>query len=254
MLKLLVGVVGIPYHLTTPLVDEVKKAGAIHCGFEAEHVLYTNHNYHKLLKQLDCHLVVISPEEDVEIANKLDLLLIPGGPDVNPSYYDQSPHPETQFDDKRDSFEKQMIKLAIDRGIPIIGVCRGAQLINVVLGGTLYQHLPDHFQQINHRPTVGPSAYSHMVQTTGWLKEQVGESVKVNSWHHQGIDKLAPGLTPLAWAADGLVEAYESTASIAPIFAVQWHPELLLDKESTAMLSYFINHAVRKNVPKRSWN
>ena len=243
-MKPLVGIVGIIYDLETPLVHEVRKAGADQTGFTTEHTLYTNHSYHRLLHQLNCDLMVISPESDPEIVTRLDVLLIPGGPDINPALYGQELHPETQFDQVRDIFEKKAIRIALEKEIPLLGVCRGSQIINAVLGGTLTQHLPEWSMKVQHRPEVGPEMYSHIVTTEGWVKDLIGSEIQVNSWHHQGIEKLAPGLEPLAWSSDGLIEAYQSTNELPPIFAVQWHPELLLDKESLALVSRFLEQAL----------
>ncbi len=110
-MKPLVGIVGIIYDLETPLVHEVRKAGVDQTGFTTEHTLYTNHCYHRLLHQLNCDLMVISPESDPEIVTRLDVLLIPGGPDINPVLYGQELHPETQFDQARDILKKEPVEL-----------------------------------------------------------------------------------------------------------------------------------------------
>ncbi|WP_338472929.1 gamma-glutamyl-gamma-aminobutyrate hydrolase family protein [Niallia sp. XMNu-256] len=243
-MKPLVGIVGIVYDLETPLNHEVRKAGADRTGFTTEHTLYTNHCYHKLFHQLDCHLLVISPESDPEIITRLDMLLIPGGPDINPAIYGQELHPETQYDPLRDVFEKKAIEIAIEKKIPLLGVCRGFQMINAALGGTLTQHLPEWSTDVQHRPEVGPQLHSHTVTMEGWLKGLFGNEMKVNSWHHQGIDILAPELEALAWSSEGLIEAYQSTDHLSPIFAVQWHPELLQDKESLLLVSRFLEQTL----------
>lgn len=175
--------------------------------------------------------------------------MIPGGPDVNPSLYGQAAHAETYFekDGIRDQFEKKIIERAIEVGKPIFAICRGLQMVNIVLGGTLHQHLPEWSNEVSHRSPEGPAAYIHKVKTDGWLKKVVGEEMEVNTWHHQGIDVLAPSLTPLAWSAEGLVEAFESKHDFPIIFGVQWHPEILQDKNSTNLLTYFIERMLANN-------
>lgn len=211
-------------------------------NFQTERVLYNAENFLSYFEQTGCHSCLISPNGDERIIDHLDIVVIPGGPDIDPALYGQVAHKHTHVEKegKRDFFERNIIKLALEKGKPIFAVCRGLQMINAVLGGTLHQHLPDIVNKVPHRSSKGPLAHAHTVKTSGWLKDAIGEEVHVNSWHHQGIAKLAPDLEPLAWAADGLIEAYESKNQFTPILAVQWHPEILQDRESMALLAHFI--------------
>ncbi|WP_275899439.1 gamma-glutamyl-gamma-aminobutyrate hydrolase family protein [Bacillus piscicola] len=234
--------------MKTPFTQEVERVSPDNTSYTTERVLYSAENYLSYLNKVGCHACLISPNEDLSIIDHLDIIVSPGGPDVNPDFYDQSPHPQTFFekDGKRDSFEKSIIELAIEEGKPVFAVCRGVQMVNVVLGGTLHQHLPDWSTEIEHRSSKGPAAYTHKVKTTGWIADILGKESNVNSWHHQGIDALAPSLNPLAWSPDGLVEAYEAKPGISPIFALQWHPEILQDEKNIRLLARFIDRVSSK--------
>ena len=171
--------------------------------------------------------MIIDINNDMEIINRLDVLILNGGfEDIDPSLYGARKHSLTINCNKQmDLFEIHAVHYAIKRGTPILGICRGFQLINVALGGTLHQDLSSLESDIQHT-TSNYSDPVHRVKMRGWLKDLLGESIDVNSYHHQGIDQLAEGFTPLAWADDGLVEAYELKKAETPLFAVQWHPEL----------------------------
>jgi putative glutamine amidotransferase len=166
-----------------------------------------------------------SPEEHMR---GLDALILGGGGDLDPARYASSGHAEIyDVDPQRDAGEFAMLKIALEAGMPVFGICRGAQLLNVALGGTLYEHLPDHFTgPLRHRADP-PGATPHPVRLdptsrlAGLLET---ESVATASWHHQGLRDIAPTLRAVAWAPDGLVEAIEHE-STPWLFAVQWHPE-----------------------------
>jgi putative glutamine amidotransferase len=138
-------------------------------------------------------------------------LLLPGGGDVAPGLYGQEPHPLVSgVDPELDAFELQLAARALAEGIPVLGVCRGHQVLNVAAGGDLIQHVE------GHRGTL------HRVSARGPLAAYDGAAV--NSSHHQAVGRLAPGFEVLAWAPDGVVEAIRRPG---PAFAlgVQWHPE-----------------------------
>ena len=154
-------------------------------------------------------------------------LVLTGGEDVDPARYGATPHPKLEDrDPARDAAELALIAAARERRVPILGICRGIQILNVALGGTLYQDLA------SERP--GPTAHTgddvrHTVRIEpgSLLEKTLGTgSTTVNSRHHQAIRDLAPGLRAVAWAEDGLIEAVEAADSNAPwTLAVQWHPE-----------------------------
>jgi len=150
-----------------------------------------------------------------EMAGALDGIIFTGGEDVNPALYGAEREEECgRFSDHRDEFEVKLLKSAMARRMPIMGICRGIQLLNTALGGTLYQHIP------NHRGTK----HQVMVYKGSLLHECTGDICLTNSSHHQAIKKPAPGFKVLARAADGTIEAV--TLEDYPFFlGIQWHPE-----------------------------
>jgi gamma-glutamyl-gamma-aminobutyrate hydrolase PuuD len=177
-----------------------------------------------------------------------DALLLSGGGDVAPALYGLQSHPtQTSVDELRDATELLAIRAALDCGLPVLAICRGIQVLNVALGGTLIQDIPS-----QHAPGDGPPAVVHggrdhdiRVQRGGILHRLWNLDVRpVNSTHHQAVDRLAEGLRATAWAGDGIIEAAESSDG-RRILAVQFHPEKLAAREE-AMLAPFrwlANHA-----------
>ena len=173
------------------------------------------------------------PEDAERYVSLVDGLLVPGGGDVSPLLYGQEPCPKvSSFRRESDLFELAVIRAAIRRGIPIFGICRGIQVINVAMGGTLIQDIPSQVPgSICHRQTTRRWELAHSVQAEpGSLLEQVTgmRRLEVNTFHHQAIDQPAPGLIVTAHAPDGVIEAVESADR--KIFAVQWHPENLFSR------------------------
>jgi len=171
-----------------------------------------------------------------EVLNSLDGLLFPGSPsNIEPHHYSgPSSRHGMLHDPARDATTLPLIRMAVERQVPILGICRGFQEINVALGGTLYQHVHEEPGFHDHREdkskplevSYGGPAHSVRFMEGGWLSEWVGlaETV-VNSLHQQGVQHLAPGLVIEALAPDGLVEAFRLEKEGAFVFAVQWHPE-----------------------------
>ncbi|HEY0454556.1 gamma-glutamyl-gamma-aminobutyrate hydrolase family protein [Actinophytocola sp.] len=158
--------------------------------------------------------------------SNMDGLVIAGGADVDPSCYDATREPATgPARPDRDGSEWALINLAFKLGIPLLGVCRGMQLLNVVLGGTLHQHVPDLTDNTDHLPT--PGRYGRVpvnVAAGSRLAGIVGERIEVHCHHHQAIDRLGDELEAVAWAADGTVEGVELPGETFAV-GVQWHPE-----------------------------
>jgi putative glutamine amidotransferase len=164
------------------------------------------------------------------VLDGLDGLLITGGPDVDPAAYGQQPHPATdQPGRQRDEWEFTLLGAALERQLPVLGICRGAQVLNVALGGTLHQHLPDVIGHGGHR--AGNALFSTLQVRTKpgtRLAALVGESVEARCYHHQAIAELGDGLVASAWDVDGVIEALELPGQ-GFVLAVQWHPEENLD-------------------------
>ncbi|MBD0694658.1 hypothetical protein BG452_03110 [Streptomyces sp. CBMA123] len=175
------------------------------------------------------------------LLDALDGLVLTGGPDVDPARYAAAPHPRTgPPHHARDDWESRLLRAALARDLPVLGVCRGMQLLNVELGGTLLQHLPDDSHQIaparfvRHRVT--PAHGSRIAAVLGPVTE-------VSCYHHQAVDRIGTGLRATAHSADGTVEALEL---IGHRFAlgVQWHPET--DPDDPRLFHAFITASQRE--------
>jgi len=161
-------------------------------------------------------------------------ILLSGGGDLDLHYFNGEPNPAIgNPSPQRDELELAMVKMAIDTDWPLFGICRGIQVLNVALGGTLFTDIPSQFQTgINHSTPADKGRYflTHKVEIVAdsTLARIMNSKVTgVNSFHHQAIKKLAPGLKVTARASDGLIEAVELTGRTRHVFGVQWHPENL---------------------------
>jgi putative glutamine amidotransferase len=171
--------------------------------------------------------VLITPDDpDEDILDRIDGIIFAGGSDVDPALYGEAPHPTTNVKPERDAAEMLLLRAALARDLPLLGICRGMQLMAVAYGGRLHQHLPDVLGHTGHRPTSGPKFGEHPVRLiAGTMCHKIlGEEVTVNSFHHQGI--ADPGrLTVAGWSPDDeLIEAAEDPSRTFAI-GVQWHPE-----------------------------
>ena len=178
--------------------------------------------------------LIISPLVGAALAGSVldgcDGLLLTGGEDIAPSWYGADPSPQlSPPSQQRDVFELALFAVARQRALPILGICRGIQLINVALGGTLYQDLPSEWSGgLDHCPTGAREAPSHLVRIQPGSRAAVAlgtTEANVNSVHHQAIKNLAPGLVASGWSSDGLIEIVESESGASWMLAVQWHPE-----------------------------
>jgi putative glutamine amidotransferase len=176
------------------------------------------------------------------IAGRLDALVLAGGQDVDPRLYGRRPTAaSTRLDPVRDRFELELALAAIQRDIPLLGICRGAQLLNVALGGTLIDDLACE-QEIEHAVVLyPPDARVHEVQLSdgSLLREICGETVSVNSFHRQGIGDLGARVHATGFAPDGVIEGIEVAGARA--VGVQWHPEML--SEIDPLLIWLIDQA-----------
>jgi putative glutamine amidotransferase len=178
-------------------------------------------------------IAVLLPPQPVtaEIASRvldgLDGLLITGGKDVDPARYGQEPHPTTDTPrTDRDAWEDALITAAIDRGLPFLGICRGAQVLNIALGGTLHQHLPEVIG--TDRYQLGGGIFSRVpvqVDAGSEVERMLGaDGVEVAVYHHQAIDRVGDGLRVTARSDDGVIQAVELEGVPFGV-GVQWHPE-----------------------------
>jgi len=177
--------------------------------------------------------LVIPPDEAaVEdpdlVLGRVDALVLAGGSDVDPTSYGETPHPQTQrVWPERDRFELALARRALKRDMPLLGICRGMQMLNVALGGTLVQHLPDMVGHETHRDTPGWFGEHEVRLEPGSLAAKAAgrDRITVKSHHHQGLDRLGEGLVASGWSiTDELVEAVE-LRDHSYVLGVLWHPE-----------------------------
>lgn len=179
------------------------------------------------------------------LLDAVDGLLLSGGADIGPAHYGEPAHELTDVPrTDRDTFEFGLLRAALDRGMPVLGVCRGCELLNVAFGGTLVQHLPDALGHDRHRPAPAEFGVSRITLAAGsTLGGVLGGELKARCYHHQAIGRIADGLTPVGWSDDGVVEAVELPG--APfVLGVQWHPEET--PEDPRLLRAFVQAAVQR--------
>jgi len=189
------------------------------------------------------------------LLDRLDGLLVSGGPDLDPGVYGQAPHPRlgAEVDRAADEYELALLAGAAERDLPVLGICRGLQALNVSRGGTLHQHLPDR-SNLDHLQRREPFAPAHTVDVERdsllyWLTDSDG--LAVNSFHHQAADRIGTGLEPCARAPDGTVEAvWDPSAGFC--LGVQWHAELLTHRAEHAPVLHGLVHAACGVAPRLS--
>lgn len=187
------------------------------------------------------------------LLDRLDGVLFSGGADIALEHFNGEPHPTVEVNPERDALELPLMRAAVDADKPTLGICRGFQVMNVALGGSLYTHIIDQLPNaLQHQwYDVQPRTYlAHPVRVEEGtrLAEILGAPLlDVNSLHHQGIKGLAPGLRPTAYAPDGLIEGIELPGHRFAL-AVQWHPEWMADREEMRRLfARFVEAARRRD-------
>lgn len=192
--------------------------------------------------------VVIPVTTDPEVLSTalahLDGLILTGGGDINPLYCNEQPIPQVgEGSTFRDQYDLTLLHLAANRQIPIFGICRGHQLINLAYGGTLYQDIYSQRSEptFKHSQSLPREEVSHLanIEEGSELAKLFGTKVAVNSFHHQAIREVAPGFRATAFSPDGIVEAIESTVPFRQILGVQWHPEAMAAADEEGMLRLF---------------
>jgi putative glutamine amidotransferase len=172
---------------------------------------------------------LLRPDAIDSLLERVDGVCLPGGPDLQPSTYGAGPHPELGPTEPRvDALELALIRAADRRSLPILGICRGMQALNVARGGTLHQHLPDVVgDELQHRQSAHGSVTTHHVEIAPHSRLRAalgGPRLEVNSFHHQAVRKLGQDLVATAWAPDGTIEALEGPIGRL-VLGVQWHAE-----------------------------
>lgn len=172
-------------------------------------------------------VAVAVPGAVAAVLDGIDALVLAGGADVDPGRYGAERDPQTgPARPDRDDWETHLLHGALERGVPVLAICRGMQVLNVALGGTLVQHLPDHVGHDEHAPQPGVHGrHAVRVEPSSRLGSVVGPEVDVATYHHQAVDRLGSGLVACGWAQDGTVEAVE-LPSAGFALGVQWHPEV----------------------------
>ncbi|MGO8959270.1 MAG: gamma-glutamyl-gamma-aminobutyrate hydrolase family protein [Streptosporangiaceae bacterium] len=173
--------------------------------------------------------VLLPPVEGVaRLLSRLDGLILSGGGDVDPARYGAARSPACgPANPARDEAELELCRQALATGLPLLGICRGLQVINVALGGTLHQHLPDLVGHDGHSPDVGGyGTHKVSVAPASQLSGVLGRTeAAVPTRHHQAVDRFGTGLVATAWSDDGTIEAAEFQTADSFMLAVQWHPE-----------------------------
>jgi putative glutamine amidotransferase len=237
--------------ITTYLVSDEELQGHRPRGVAGQDMMMSNLDYSRSLLDagaIPVALPVVSSLTEVgELVARLDALLLAGGEDLDPALFGREAEPGLgPVSERRDRYEWALLAAALARGIPVLGICRGLQLLNVFFGGTLHQDLASSFpsQVPHHSAHRGREALVHEVTLAegSFLHHAYGcRHLWVNSLHHQGIETLAPPLREVASSWDGLVEGV-AHATIANVFAVQWHPEMMTERHllQRELFRYFV--------------
>jgi putative glutamine amidotransferase len=210
----------------------------------ADSVTRTYTNAIRLAGGIPVLLPISEPEVIPELAGRLDGILLTGGGDVSPHRYDGQEHESIYgIDHTRDEFELELARHVAAERIPLLAICRGLQVLNVALGGTLYQDIGSQLGTgIEHFVSGDQATVAHQnirFEEGCNLAGLFGlPGLMVNSLHHQAVLEAAPGLRPIAWSDDGVVEALEADDPEWPMIAVQWHPEHLTSNHDSARLLF----------------
>ena len=218
------------------------RVAATFCGHDREPCLRAREQYLAALRGAGLDVIALDPGD--ALPEDFDALCLTGGGDIDPARYGEPNAGSEDIDPARDELEFAALRRAMDRDMPVLGICRGFQVINVAFGGKLVQHLEGHSKKVGdlHPHAAAPAAGSRLAAASGTAPHAV------NSSHHQAVteDVLAPGLRPTV-RIDGLVEAFESPDH-RWLVAVQWHPERTseVSAEATRVFRAFADAAARQ--------
>jgi putative glutamine amidotransferase len=217
---------------------------------------YVNSAYVNVIQQAGGVPLLLPPQLSsvslARLARGLHGVLLTGGGDIDPSLFGETPHPTVyEVAPARDTLECSVVAVAIERRVPILAVCRGIQVLNVALGGTLFQDVgTDPGTQLAHSQREPRDQPTHVVKVKpgSRLAETLGaDELEVNSMHHQAVKDLANGFDAVAWAPDSIIEGIESTDPSRFVLGVQWHPEELCGHSELArrLFAAFVNASAR---------
>lgn len=218
-----------------------------HYDFPGYRRIVLNEDYPRSIAAAGATPILLAPGGDLAvIADQLDLVdavVLSGGSDVAPLHYGQEPRRGCGMPNpSRDAYELELLRLADERQLPVFGICRGMQILNVFYGGTLHQDLAEVPGSLAHSQAGNPADGAHTVALRGFAAEAMEtDTLLVNSFHHQVLDQVAPGFEVAATAPDGIVEAIERPGERL-VAAVQWHPEMTSreGRESQALFRWLV--------------
>lgn len=198
-------------------------------NIDDQYKYFVNKSYIDVIEKYH-HTPLILHSIDEQILEICDALIVPGGYDILSFYFNQSPNAKATFyKQPQDYFDFAIIDAFVQAKKPILGICRGLQLLNVYFRGTLLQHIETSLHETEHQHSI-------KILSNTFLSTLYGPTTNVNSYHHQVLDKLGNGFSACAWSMEGYVEA--AAHETLPIIAVQWHPEKM---EDDRIFSYFFN-------------
>lgn len=208
--------------MSTPMIAIVGRADAVY-------------NYESALRRLEIPYMTTLSAEEASLASRL---LLPGGGDITPAFFGQHNCGSHNIDTELDIIQLQTLSFFMEQKKPVLGICKGLQLINVHLGGTITQHI----DTADHHKWIGKDqqhyVYHSGLDRTDFFYQLYGTSAQVNSAHHQAVDRLGSGLAAVCRSGDGVIEGIMHMS--LPVIAVQWHPERIMDDGGELLLKYFL--------------
>ena len=240
--------------ISTYFVSDEELEGRRVRGAQGQDMLMSNLDYSRSVHEGGGVPVALpalnDPQAATDSVQRLDGLLLAGGEDLAPALFRQEVQPGLgMVIERRDQYEWALLQAALAKGIPVLGICRGFQLLNVYFGGTLYQDLAAYYsaEVPHHSAHLGREALVHEVRLAEgtFLRQCYGvETLWVNSLHHQGVEILAAELVPAALSREGLVEGFQHRCARC-VIGVQWHPEMMTERYAIHqnLFRYFVENA-----------
>ena len=232
-----------------PIILLTHKYSDQHWGLGRSYTVESN--YCRALIRAGALPLVTAGGDPEEMAEMADAILFTGGADIEPQRYGESNQFDIHSDHELDEMELGLVKAFYAARKPIFGICRGIQTVNVGTGGTLYQHVPGQITLSAHKQVYEENKPQHLVHAAegSCIGRLFGKEFMTNSYHHQAVKTMGPGMKAAATTDEGLIEAIEHET--LPILAVQWHPERMIGEENVALpdmmplFRYFVETAAR---------